>query len=161
MFVELHDGFELPNKVFHLQKSVYGLRQSPLDLYRYLREGLKNRGAMKLNHDDYVFTGGEIMVLFWVDDCIFYAKDTSLVNTIISNLKDESLLEQKEDMTRFFGLNIADDKNKGTVTLLQAGLIDKILLVSQMEECNITFTTTDKIPLDIDLDGDQCCEEWD
>ena len=116
---------------------------------------------MKLNQDDYVFTGGEIMVLFWVDDCIFYAKDTSLVNTIISNLKDDFLLEQKEDMTKFLGLNIAHDKNKGAVTLLQAGLFDKILVASQMEECNITFAPADKIPIDIELDGDQCCEEWD
>jgi hypothetical protein len=44
------------------------------------------------------------MVLFWVDDCIFYAKDNTSINAIISSLKDEYLLEREEDMAGFLGL---------------------------------------------------------
>ena len=100
------------------------------------------------------------MVLFWVDDCIFYAKDNASIDTIISSLKDEFLLEREEDMAGFLGLKITRDVNKGTVTLLQTGLIDKILVATQMEECNLKYTPADKIPLNKDLDGDPCCEEW-
>ena len=64
VFVELPKGFEVPNKVLHLQKSVYGLRQSLLNFYRHLRKGLECRGFMKSSHDDCLFTNGEIMVLF-------------------------------------------------------------------------------------------------
>ena len=74
---------------------MYGLRQSPLNFYRHLRDGLESRGFKKSNHDDYLFTNGEIMVLFWVDDCIFYAKDDSSINAIIYSLKDEYLLERE------------------------------------------------------------------
>ena len=74
MYVKLPKGFEVHNKVLHLQKSEYGLRKIILNFYTHLREGLENRGFTKSNHDDCLFTNGEIIVLFWVDDCIFYAK---------------------------------------------------------------------------------------
>ena len=47
------------------------------------------------------------MVLFWVDDTIFYAKDSSSINAIISDLKHEFLLEREEDMAGFLGLSIS------------------------------------------------------
>ena len=61
-------------------------------------------------------------------------------------------------MAGFLGLNIARDN--GTVTLSQTGLIDKIMVATEMEDCNIKFTPADKVPLTKDLDGDPCCEEW-
>ena len=48
----------------------------------------------------------------------------------------------------------------GTVTLLQTGLVDKILVATKLEECNPKFTLADKVPLDKDFDGDICREEW-
>ena len=161
VYVELPKGFEMPNKVLHLQKSVYGLRQSPLNFYKHLRSGLESRGFTKSNHDDCLFTNGEIMVLFWVDDCIFYAKESSSIDAMITSLKDEFLLEREEDMAGFLGLNITRDADKGTITLLQTGLIDKILVATQLDECNLKFTPADKVPLDKDENGDPCREEWD
>ena len=87
VFVELPQGFEIPNMVLHLQKSVYGLSQSPLNFYRHLREGLESKGFKKSSHDDCLFINREVMVLFWVDDCIFYAKDTSMIDAVIIGLK--------------------------------------------------------------------------
>ena len=37
VFLEQPTGFEYPNKVLLLHKSVYGTHQSPLNLYNYLR----------------------------------------------------------------------------------------------------------------------------
>ena len=87
--MELPHGFEIPNMVLHLQRSVYGLRQSPLNFYRHLRQGLESRGFKNSSHDDYLFTNGNVMVLFWVNDCIFYANDTPLIDEVISSLKDD------------------------------------------------------------------------
>ena len=55
VFVELPVGFESPNKVLLLQKSVYGLRQSPLNFYKHESQGLKSRGFTKSGHDDCFF----------------------------------------------------------------------------------------------------------
>ena len=160
VYVELPKGFEVPNKVLHLQKSVYGLRQSPLNFYKHLKEGLESRGFTKSNHDDCLFTNGDIIVLFGVDDCIVYAKESKTIDNMISSLKDEFLLEREEDMAGFLGLNIQRDVDKGTITLLQTGLIEKILIATKLEECNPKFTSADKVPLDKDLDGDPCREDW-
>ena len=67
---------------------------------------MESRGFKKSSHDNCLFTNGEIMVLFWVDDCIFYAKDDASINAIISSLKDEFLLEREEDMAGFLGLEV-------------------------------------------------------
>ena len=61
-------------------------------------------------------------------------------------------------MTEFLGLNFS--LSDGPIRLTQTGLIDKILDATQMEHCNIKFTPVDKVPLAKDLDGNQCCEEW-
>ena len=115
--MELHQGFEILNMVLHLQKSVYGLRQSPLNFYQHLRQGLESRGFKKSSHDDCLFINGDVMVLFWVNDCMFYAKDTTMIEAVVDSLEGEFLLEHKEDMAGFLGLQIQRNKDIGTVTL--------------------------------------------
>ena len=124
-----------------------------------MREGLEIRGFTNSNHDDCLFTNGEIMVLFWVDDWICYAKENNSIDSItLTSLKDAFLLEQEEDITGFIGLKNTCDTDKGIVILLHIGLIDNILVATQLEEFNIKYTPANKIPLDKDLDGDPCCE---
>ena len=159
VFVELPNGFEAPNKVLLLKQSVYGLRQSPLNFYKHLRQGLESRGFVKSDYDDCLFMNGDIMVLFWVDDCIFYSNTNSAIDKLIDNLKDEFLLEKEEDMAGFLGLQI-DRTTPGTVVLTQTGLINRILVLMEMETCNPKYTPADKIPLGKDEDGDPCREDW-
>ena len=58
VFVELPAEFESPNKVILLQKSVYELRQSPLNFYKHLWQGLESREFTKSSYDDCLFTNG-------------------------------------------------------------------------------------------------------
>ena len=95
-----------------------------------------------------------------MDNCIFYAKYTTLVNIIISSLKDELLLEREEYMAGFLGLDIVLNKDKGAMTLSQSDLIDKIMEATHMEVCTLKFTYADKISLRQYLDGGPCYEDW-
>ena len=106
VFVKLPAGFKSPNKVLLIQMSVYGLRQSPLNFYKHLRQGLKSRSFAKSNHDNCLFINGETIVLFLVDDCTFYSKTKKFIDKIILSLKDEFLLEREEDMVGFLGIKI-------------------------------------------------------
>ena len=161
VFVELSAGFELPNKVLLLHKSVYGLRQSPLNFYNHLRQGLESRGFIKSSHDDCLFTNGETIVLFWVDDCIFYSKSAKTIDNVILSLKDEFLLEREEDMAGFLGIHIISDEHNNSLTMTQTGLIERILAAMDMEDCNHKYTPADKDPLCKDVNGAPCCEDWD
>ena len=160
VFVELPSGFEVSNKVLLLQQSVYGLRQSPLNFYKHLRQDLESRGFTKSNHDDCLFTNGTVIVLFWVDDCIFYAKDSTCIDKIIDSLKDGFLLEKEDDMAGFLGLSILRDEKDGTVTLTQEGLTDRVITAMNLQEANPNFTPADKVPLSKDLEGENCVEDW-
>ena len=132
VFVELPSGFESPNRVLLLQKSVYGLRQPALNIYKHLRQGLESRGFTKSNHDDCLFTNGETIVLFWVDDCIFNSKKSATIDKLILSIKDEFLLEKEEDMAGFLGIQIDRDKDNKTLTMTQTGLIDRIIMAMDM-----------------------------
>ena len=77
MFVELPSGLEAANEVLHLKQSVYGLRQSPLNFYKHLRQNLESRGFIISVYDYFRFANGEVFVLFWVGDCIFYSKEAT------------------------------------------------------------------------------------
>ena len=50
--VELPSGCEVPNKVLLLNQSVYGLRKSPLNFYRHLKQRLESKAFVKSDHDD-------------------------------------------------------------------------------------------------------------
>ena len=86
------------------------------------------------------------MVLFWVDDCIFYVDDSKAVDKVIDSLKDEFLLEKEDDIAGLLGLSIHRDKSNKTVTLTQEGLINFILHAMQLEDCDPNFTPADNIP---------------
>ena len=73
-----------------------------LNFYKNLHQGLESRGFVKSNHDDCLFTNGETIVLFWVDDCIFYSMTKKAIDKIILSLTDEFLLGREEDMVGLY-----------------------------------------------------------
>ena len=50
-----------------------------------------------------------MLVLFWVDDCIFYAKEAKCIDIFITSLKDKFLLKKEDDVAGFLGIHI--DRN--------------------------------------------------
>ena len=74
------------------------------------------------------------MILFWMDDAIFFAKSKKSIDDVILSLKDIFLLEREEDMAEFLGINISRSKdgNKDIITMTQTGLIDRILRAMDM-----------------------------
>ena len=70
----------MPSKLLCLHKSDYGLRCSPLNFYKHLRDRLESKGFNKFSCDYFLFTNDEIMVLFWVEIYMFYAKDDASID---------------------------------------------------------------------------------
>ena len=102
VFAELLVRFETSNKVILLKQPMYGLRRSPLNLYKLLRKKLDSRGFVNYYHDDCLFTNGNVIILLRVDNCIFYSQNDSSINKLIVDLKYESSLEKEEDMQNFW-----------------------------------------------------------
>ena len=100
------------------------------------------------------------MVLFWVDNCIFYSNNNQYIEDTLTSLNDEFIFEKKEDMAGFWGTQIERDKQDGKLTLTQTGLIDMIPSSTYLKDSNVKFTPADKIPLNNDLEGENCYESW-
>ena len=98
------------------------------------------------------------MVLFWVDDYIFYAENKERIVEIILSMKNEFLLEREEGLARFLGIQIERNKQNNKIILTQTGLTDRILEAMDMIDCNLKYTPADKYPLHKNLDGRPCCE---
>ena len=160
VYVGLPRGFEQQGMVLELQQSVYGLRQRLLNVYRRLRQDLESIGFAKSDYDECLFNNGEVIILFWVDDCIFYSKSKDKIDRIVESLKDEFLLKREENMAGFLGLNIQHSTDKKTVTLTQVGLIERILQVTGIDDSNHKLASAETTPLCKDIEGEPCQEAW-
>ena len=134
---------------------MYGLRQRPLNLYKYLYRSLEFRGFRKSDHDDYFFTNDKVIILIRVDDFILYSKNKREIEDLIVKLKDEFLLENESNMAGFLGINM-DRAIEGKVIFTQTGLIDSILSVTDMEECNHKYIPAGKLSLGEDESENLC-----
>ena len=62
-------------------------------------------------------------------------------------------------MAGYLGLKIYRSM-EGKVILSQTGLIERILYVMNMTDCNLKYTPADKVLVENDLEGDPCLEDW-
>ncbi len=154
--------------VLKLNKSLYGLVQAPLCWYTYLKQGLIDCGFKPSEIDPCLYFGHGMAVLTYVDDCIFFGKDKDKIDEIIKKLKtrfDLTVEDAKstgdEDVFAYLGVEIKYNSQNGEMTLLQTGLIDKVLQTTGMTECNAKQTPANLQPLGSDPNGPSCKEDWD
>jgi len=169
VYVELPTMFDSPNgpeMVLKLNKSLYGLVQAPLSWYNHLSKGLEEVGFEQSDNDPCLFFGNGMMVLVYVDDCIFFGKDTKVIDDVIEQLRQRFELTvedvQKDatvDVFSYLGVQVTIDK-QGVVTFRQQGLTQKILKYCGMDECNKKWTPASTVPLGTDLNGQRFDAKW-
>jgi len=164
VYVRMPKMFEKEGHVYRLKKSVYGLRQSPLNFFNTLKDGLEARGfkQMKLL-DPCLFCSDDVVCLTYVDDCLFFARDETAIDRVIESLGREEptsfKLNIEDDVAGFLGILLAKNSD-GTIELKQTGLIDRILKVMGLTDSKPNATPAEKTPLGKDEHGDQCQETW-
>ena len=171
IFIEMPRMFEKPGHVLKLKRSLYGMRQSPLNFYLHLKNGLEQRGFKQSKIDPCLFYSGKVICLIYVDDCLFFAKNSSEIDSIIKDLKDPSdkanqefLLDKEKDVAGFLGIHFSkiknDNGNVEEIKLTQTGLIKRILVATGMEDCSKIGTPTKVKALRKDEKGDPPMERW-
>ena len=55
VYMEMPRGFSTPGKVWHLKKSIYGLKQSPRNYYLHMKEKLSKLGFHASEVDSCLF----------------------------------------------------------------------------------------------------------
>ena len=124
---------------------------------------LEARGFIQSQCDPCLFTSPTVVCLVYVNDCLFFTKDSAETEKITASLcdlskQDRLVLNVEEDVAGFLGI-LLHKRDDGTIELLQTGLIDRILRIMGLEECSSKLTLTDSIPLGKDINGTPCCED--
>ena len=154
------------NVVLKLVKSLYGLRQAPRTFFEKLRDGLLERGYVQSKNDACLFMKEGIMCVVYVDDTIFAGADAAVLEEEIRALgvsdteqQHKFQLRNEGEVGAFLGIQITKI-GKRTFSLLQTGLVAKVLNVANMSDCNGVSTPTGSAPIGSDTDGVPFSEAW-
>ena len=133
VYVEMPLGFNVKSKngkkqVLKLNKTLYGLRQSPRAFWKYMTEKLEKVGLKQSKFDPCLFIGPDVICIVYVDDLIFWSRDLAKIDKIGLELcKLGVALEEEEDAAGFLGVKFDQDKSTGHIEMKQTGLIQRVI----------------------------------
>ena len=176
VYVELPKGWQKLNQmgglkekfkadhVLKLNRSCYGLRQSPKNFFQLLKSNLEKCGFQQSTLDPCLFISPTVICVCYVDDCLFYSKHEPEIDKAIDQIKKCGMDLQVEDsVAGFLGVHIDRvtqfDKKEGKeleyIRLLQTGLIDRIIKALDLESHTSGCKTPAPLdPLPRDLEGE-------
>ena len=154
-----------PDHCLKLKRSIYGLTIAPKLWFNHFKSNLLALDMVQSRHDPCLFYGkGKnrgLVLIQYVDDVILASKETKLIDSFIQQLKDRDFqLTDEGDLASYLGIAFSRDKTRGTITLKQVGLIDKILKATGMEDCNPTWTPATTTPLGQCKGSTKAKEAW-
>jgi hypothetical protein len=145
-----------------LNKSIYGLVQSSRYWYRHLKKAFEAEGLTMSEHDPCLFYGDGMVVVCYVDDCMFFGKDQKRLDEFKQKLQAQglNLTDETDSVYSFLGIDVAPDAETGEVVLRQTGLIQKLITYCNMTDCNTKATPAATTPIGTDAAGEDFNEEW-
>jgi hypothetical protein len=131
------------NKVAHLKRCIYGLKQSPREWYSHLSAHLRIHGVDTSNFDPSVLRHrrDQCYIAVYVDDLTIYGPPGHLMDTTILALETESKVTNMGQLHWPLGIQITFDRD--SIELSQDAFVDKILEQCQMNESHPTLRPID------------------
>ena len=94
-------------KCLKLKKTLYGLWQSSRAFWKYITQKLETCGLEQSKFDPCLFVGEKLICVVYVDDLIFWSKDTVAINDSAMQLRELGVdLEQEDDAAGFLGVTL-------------------------------------------------------
>lgn len=154
------------DKVLHLLKSLYGLRQAPRTFFEKLKSGLEERGWKQSIVDPCLFLKKGMICVVYVDYTIFASANPEDLDAEVKALgistseqQHSFSLRDKGEVSAFLGIQIKKT-GPNEFLLTQTGLINKVLNATKMSRCNGCDTPATVDPLHADKDGAPFKEDW-
>jgi len=164
IWIHLPRGFRTagPAKTcLRLIRSQYGISEAPRLWYEHLLKALLDIGLKQCQHDQCLFYKTNLLIVLYVDDAGIAAPEAKYIDEFISSLETKGFTLTKEGtFSEFLGIKFTENKDAGTITLTQKGLIKKIISATNMENCNPNWTPAATTALGMDPDGELMTEEW-
>jgi hypothetical protein len=125
VYVEIPLGFSQyatdgTKKVLKLNKTLYGLRQSPRAFWKYITKKLEACTLAQSRFDPCLFVGTRVICIVYVDDIIFWSKNTADIDTSAMELRELGVdLEQEDDAAGFLGVTLECDPETNLLEMKQ------------------------------------------
>ncbi|WVZ02271.1 hypothetical protein V8G54_023077 [Vigna mungo] len=144
IYMKQPDGFAVDDRVCLLQKSLYGLKQSPRQWYRKFDDFLIKLNFKRCNYDDCVYTlnhGGEMLyLLLYVDDILIASSDRGMIGETKARLADAFEMKELGEARRILGIDIKRDRPGGNLFLSQECYLQKVISRYRMAESKMANT---------------------
>jgi transposase InsO family protein len=133
--------------VCKLQKSLYGLKQSPRAWYQKIDTFLLAHGFTRsiADHSLYFMQEGQhvVIVIIYVDDLIILASLMSLMNALKGMLEREYEMSDLGELHFCLGVEFVRDRATRTITMSQGKYVMDVLKRFGMEDCKPVATPLD------------------
>ena len=145
VYVEQPPGFVLhghENKVLHLVKALYGLRQAPRAWYAKLDESLIGLGFRRSASEHAVYLRGtgarRLVVGVYVDDLIIAGGNQVDIDTFKDQMKATFKMSDLGLLHYYLGLEMS--QTEAGITICQSSYAAKILETAGLTDCNSSAT---------------------
>ena len=135
--------------VYKLERSLYGLAQSPVLWYDTI-DGVLIVIVFSPKHSDpcvYVHGSGDTLIILTlcVDDILLTGKDPVLVDQKRRELKERFEMTDMGEVTRILGMEVKRDYDQGTLAVTQTDYVENLLERFEMQtRMSRTHRDTDK-----------------
>jgi hypothetical protein len=143
IYMRLLEGYRDGNKVAHLKRCIYGLKQSPREWYSRLTAHLRIHGFDTSNCDPCVLRhkSDQFYIAVYVEDLTLYGPPGHLMDTTVLALETEFEVTNMGQLHWLLGIQITF--NRDSIELSQEAVIDKILERFQMNDSHPTLRPID------------------
>jgi len=145
VYVEQPPGFVLrghENKVLHLVKALYGLRQAPRAWYAKLDSSLIELGFQRSNSEHAVYLRGSgdhrLVVGVYVDDLVITGGNDNDISKFKEEMKSKFQMSDLGLLHYYLGLEVT--QSEAGITVCQSAYAAKILESAGLAGCNPSHT---------------------
>ena len=150
VYVEQPEGFVVPGKENHvclLQKTLYGLKQSPREWFMTMASELVNFEFKQCTADPCIFihtneSGKKTYIALYVDDLLIAGDSDDDIATIKRLLNERFDMKDLGIAKKFLGMEI-EYNDDGSIKIHQNHYIQQLLLRHDMSDCNPVHTPLD------------------
>lgn len=133
IFMEQPEGYKIvgqEDKVFHLKRSLYGLKQAALSWWKALEGSMKELGFSGIQSDAGLFLHSRdkelyVLVIVYVDDALFIGPNLEYVRTMKNRFMKKWECRDLGKISEYLGMRIQHINNK--IYLDQMAYLEKVL----------------------------------
>ena len=120
------------NWVCKLNKSLYGLKQSPRQWYKRFDSFMRRQKYTRSKYDNCVYLqklhdGSFIYLLLYVDDMLIASKSQNEIDKLKAQLNQEFEMKDLGEAKKILGMEISRDRQRGKLCLNQKQYLKKVL----------------------------------